>query len=370
MAKYFPSPEKMNKIVNSEMVMLAREFRNLTQEQLARKLFVSQATVAKIEGDLYGNIQDQLVDRIAGALEFPRQFFFQDEERLGFGSSAFFYRKREKISAADRKRISSTVNLVRINLKRLLSMVDLQASRALPFYEIEAFSGGACDVAVTLRNIWSLPDGPIKNITSLIESAGILIIPCNFGTRFFDGTSLKVNNMPPIIFINKDLPGDRWRFTLAHELAHLVMHDVPRESMEDEADEFAAEFLMPKVELKAQFSRMGRIRLQDLSNLKPYWKVSIASLIMRASALGFLTKNQARYLWMQMSKAGYRLREPNEIPQEAVSNYPNLFEYFTQNLGFGLDEMAKLTFIHPQVFESLHEWSRAFGQARHLRVVQ
>ncbi|MBK7012326.1 MAG: ImmA/IrrE family metallo-endopeptidase [Xanthomonadales bacterium] len=45
-----------------------------------------------------------------------------------------------------------------------------------------------------------------------------------------------------MIFINKDVPGDRWRFTLAHELAHLVMHDIPKPDMEDEADEFASEF--------------------------------------------------------------------------------------------------------------------------------
>ena len=360
----------MKKTLNSEMIVLAREFRNLTQEQLARKLFVSQATVAKIEGDLYGELQEQLIDRIAKALEFPSQFFFQNEERLGFGSSAFFYRKREKITASDRKRISSTVNLVRINLKRLLSMVDLQSNKTLPFYEIESFGGKASNVAAAVRSFWGLPDGPIRNITALIESAGILVVPCDFGTRFFDGTSLNLNDMPPLIFINKDLPGDRWRFTLAHELAHLVMHDVPRESMENEADEFAAEFLMPGDELRAQFSRMRKIRLQELSNLKPYWKVSIASLIMRASTLGFLTKNQARYLWMQMSKAGYKLKEPNEFPRESVANYANLFGYFKETLGFGVDELAKLTLVHRQAFESLHQWSCALGPTRHLRIVQ
>lgn len=341
----------------------------MTQEQLANKLFVSQATVAKLEGDVLGEVQDQMIERLSNALEFPLGFFLQQGERMGFGSSAYFYRKREKISAADRKRISSTVNLIRLGLARYLSMVDLQASRKLPFYDVDEF-GSAPLIATTIRNYWSLPDGPIKNLTSLIESAGVVIIPCDFGTRHFDATSLNLNNLPPLIFINRDLSGDRWRFTLAHELGHLVMHDTPRETMEDEADSFASELLMPSDEIKPQFSRIGKVRLQELINIKPYWKVSVAALIMRASSLGFLSKNQSRYLWMQMSKAGYRLKEPNELERESVNNYPNLFAYFRSKLDLNEIDLAKITNINPLDFELLHEGGWRNGQPRRLQVVQ
>jgi Zn-dependent peptidase ImmA (M78 family) len=66
----------------------------------------------------------------------------------------------------------------------------------------------------------------------------------------------------------------------------------PRETMEDEADAFAAEFLMPGVEIRAQFVRYPRLRLQDFANFKQYWKTSMGSLIERAHDLGHLDENQ------------------------------------------------------------------------------
>src|SRR5262249_34533134 len=157
---------------------------------------------------------------------------------------------------------------------------------------------------------------------------------CDFPTRSMDATSLRLAEMPPLIFVNASLPADRWRFTLTHELAHLVCHQVPHESMEDEADEFAAEFLLPEVELRAQFARIGNIRLQDLANLKPYWKTSIAALLKRAGDLGYLNDNQKRYLWSSMSKAGWRTQEPGPLPKETPTIHRKLLEVFTNDMNY------------------------------------
>ena len=340
--------------LNSEMVVLAREYRNMTQEQLAREICVTQATIAKIEGGLSTDIADDLIIRIGKALKFPKDFFYLNEERLNFGSSSYYYRKKSKISAADRKFITGLVNLSRISIKRLLEAVDIDANRDLPFMPIEESGGRASNVAKGLRAKWSLPDGPIKNLTSLMESAGILIIPCDFGTRHMDATSIHLTDMPPLVFINKDLPGDRWRFTLAHELAHLVMHDTPTETMEDEADSFAGEFLTPALELRAQFKRLGKIRIQDLVNMKPYWQVSMQSLLVQAAKLNAINSNQKRYLWSTISRLGYRLREPNPIPVEKTQNYQNLFKYYKDVLGYSIEDMAKSVVLIPSEFESLH----------------
>ncbi len=340
-------------MVNPEMVVLAREYRNLTQEELARKITVSQGTISKIEGDFAPDRAKELIGRIAGVLQFPVEFFYQPGERLGFGSSSFYYRKRVSISAADRKRISGVVNILRLSVKRLLTAVELEPSRDLPLLHIEDFGGSPEHVARALRSAWNLPDGPIKNVTALIESAGVIVAPCDFGTSAMDATSLRLTDMPPIIFISKTIPGDRWRFTLAHELGHLVMHDLPRESMEPEADQFAAEFLMPAGELKSQFDRYARIRLQDLANLKPYWKVSMAALIMRANALGNLSESQARSLWIQMAQAGYKIKEPVPLAVERAENFEGLFQYYLKELGYSVNEIAKLLAIFPEEFSTL-----------------
>ena len=84
--------------INPDMLVLAREYRNYTQEELARKLFVSQATIAKIEGGVTTDIQESLFDRLCSVLNLPVEFFSQNEDVIGFGSSAYFYRKKSKIS--------------------------------------------------------------------------------------------------------------------------------------------------------------------------------------------------------------------------------------------------------------------------------
>ena len=84
--------------------------------------------------------------------------------------------------------------------------------------------------------------------------------------------------MPPLIFMNAAMPGDRYRFTLAHELAHLVLHNQPEtdEAMEEQADEFASEFLLPAKEIRPYLARPS---LGGLARVKPYWKVSIKALL-------------------------------------------------------------------------------------------
>ena len=87
--------------------------------------------------------------------------------------------------------------------------------------------------------------------------------------------------------------------------------------MEDEANAFASEFLMPEKEMRAEFS--NRIDLKELARLKRVRKVSMAALLYKASGMGKLDKNQTAYLWRQMSK--YRVDEPEsthfekEIPK-------------------------------------------------------
>jgi len=340
--------------INASMVVLAREFRGFTQEELARKVCLSQARIAKLEGGIQTEIQEPLMEMLCESLGFPSEFFIQDEELLGFGSSAYFYRKKADLTASDRRRIHGVVNLMRINIKRMLTFIDLEPNRRLPKLDIDEYGGSAEQVAQAVRAIWTLPEGPIKNITSLIESSGVIITPCDFYTRSMDATSLRLAEMPPLIFINSQLPGDRWRFTLAHELAHLIMHDVPTEEMENEADRFAAEFLMPEIEMKAHFSRMANIRLQDLANLKSYWKTSMGSLLMRASDLGFLSDNQKRYLWSSMSKLGFRTKEPNPIPREEPKTYQKVLKYFTETLSYSADELSRVLKLTRQVLEELH----------------
>jgi len=64
--------------INGDMLILAREFREVTQQELAEQTRVTQSTIAKIESGILGEVSDDLGDRISGSLNFPAGFFAQD----------------------------------------------------------------------------------------------------------------------------------------------------------------------------------------------------------------------------------------------------------------------------------------------------
>jgi Zn-dependent peptidase ImmA (M78 family) len=177
--------------------------------------------------------------------------------------------------------------------------------------ELADYSGSAEEAARLMRATWLIPHGPVRNVTEVIEGAGGVVVRMNFGTRQFDAVSEWIPGYPPIFLINGDagIPGDRLRLTLAHEIAHVLLHRHPNPDMEQEANEFAAEFLMPKKEIKAS---LYNLTISKLVQLKRIWKVSMAALVHRAFELGTVTDAQRRYLYINMAKRGYRTREPIE----------------------------------------------------------
>jgi Zn-dependent peptidase ImmA (M78 family) len=155
-----------------------------------------------------------------------------------------------------------------------------------------------------------------------------------------------VPGMPDLIFFNEDVPMDRLRFTLAHELGHLVMHRIPSLKMEDEANRFAAEFLMPRAEIEPQLMRLS---LPVLATLKQIWKVSMAALLEHAKRLGTVTERQYVRLRSALSAHGYLRREPAEldVPREQPHVLRALLDFHMNELRYGLDELGKLLHATP-----------------------
>jgi Zn-dependent peptidase ImmA (M78 family) len=220
-----------------------------------------------------------------------------------------------------------------------------------------------------VRKLWNVPRGAIASVTALLESAGVLVVPSNFGTKGFSGVSTVTNAGVFIIFINKTMPGDRQRFTLAHELGHIVMHrTIFSETMERDADRFASEFLMPATDIRSQLTH---IKLDRLAALKLHWKVSMGALLMRAYALEVITERQYRYLWMQMGQHGYRVNEPIEyaiqfeqptLLKDTIRLHLDELQYLARQLAEGL--LA----LYEDEMNSVYEISKKRGETR-LRLI-
>jgi len=340
--------------VNHRFITLARESREMTQSALARATGISQGTLSKIEGGMLPCPSESL-EAVSKALEYPVQFFYAQELVHGIGTEAHhcLYRRRASLPAKALKRIEAEINIKRIHLTRMLTSVDMSAAASIPRFDPAEFDNNIERIAMSVRAYWQMPSGPVENVTELIERAGGIVIPHDFGTVKVDATTLNILGLPPLFFVSRTLTGDRLRFTLAHELGHAVMHSIPHPRIEDEADRFAAEFLMPAADIGPSLSRLD---LAKAARLKPFWKASMAAIIYRAHELGKITDNQYRYLFYQLSSAGFRAAEPAEleIAVERPNVHSSLIEFFKKDLGYTFEDLKSLFQINDSDFSRLY----------------
>jgi Zn-dependent peptidase ImmA (M78 family)/transcriptional regulator with XRE-family HTH domain len=327
---------------NPEMLILARESRGLTQTQLAGGIAVQQGTVSKVEaGLLLPSVE--LIAKLAEFLDYPPEFFNLTDRIYGFNSAVFFHRKRQAMPDRILRRLHAFMNLTRMRVSRLLRASEISPEASFRRMEVSDYRGGADEIAQLVRATWQAPLGPIRNVTEAIENAGGVVVRMDFGTRHADAISEWVPGYPPIFLVNSDagIPGDRLRMTLAHEIAHVIMHRFPNPDMEEQANTFAAEFLMPRKQIKAS---LYSLTIAKLVQLKKIWKVSMAALIYRAHELGTITESQRKYLYFNMAKKGYRVQEPagEDVPVERPSLLSKLSRIHLEELGYSFNDLKNL----------------------------
>lgn len=328
--------------VNPEMLMLARDAAGKTQSELAKELGVQQATVSKMEAGLLG-VTNEMVEMLAARLNVTKELFYQSDRIYGFNSTVFFHRKRATLPERILRRLHAFLNVTRMRIGRLIRGVEAQPEIHFPQLDLGEYQDDPEEIARLVRGIWMVPEGPIRNITECIEAAGGIVIRVPFGSAKIDAISEWVPGYPPIFLVNADssISGERLRLTIAHELGHMVMHRLPNPEMEEQANKFAAELLMPRRSIKGS---LYRLTFAKLLLLKGVWKVSMAALIRRARDLGTITEAQYKYWFINLGRKGYKLVEPDEIPPERAVRLLALVAYFRQHLNYGVEELRRLLF--------------------------
>ena len=350
---------------NRAMLSLARAARGFTQSELAKSARVTQALISKLESGLTVDPSQETLEAISLALRVPVAFLVSDEKPHGMPQ--FHYRKRAKLGRKALDLIEAQINIRRIHAARLFKSYEPDAER-FPAIDLTNSGWTPQQAAQSVRGLWMLPRGPIDNLTAAIEDNGAVVIQIDFGTSLLDALSFRIPGLPPLIFINNDMPGERYRFTLAHELAHLLLHNQPEtdENMEAQADEFAAELLLPAKEIRPYLVSPS---LGSLARVKPYWKVSIKALCVQCIRLKIITPNQYTGLMVNYSKARYgRFGEPFPIPVETPSALGAAVAYHIKTLGYSAEEMAALLMMESEEFRQIYSPPTPTTQPR-LRIV-
>lgn len=337
-------------IINSELIKLARESRGLSQSELCDKLNITQGTISKIENKLI-ECSDDLIEKISAYLNYPESFFRRNSKV--FPSSILYYRRKISVGKKVLSKSEARMNIIRMGIEQLLNQVETPEN-SLGQWDVDSM--GSPELAAKfLREKWRIPKGRIGNLTKVLERNGIVVFHFDFETNKLDGLSFITEEGQPIIFVNKNLPGDRLRLTLAHELAHLFMHigqpiQLDRD-IEKEAFSFASEFLVPLVEFRANFSF---IDIKFLASQKRYWMVSMFFLVYKSRETKLITENQAKYLFAKMSAMGYRKIEPVElaVEREQPQMIKEIIELYRNELDYSISELASIIHISVKDFES------------------
>lgn len=341
----------MSTVAIPAMVTLARNAKGWSQADLARAAHVSQGFVSKVENAL-ADLQGEQLTAVADALECPVQLLTDPALVQGLEVTCLHHRRRHsKLTAAKKRQIEAVTNLTRITVEGLARGIEIVPDARLHRIDIDSV-GDPAEIARMVRAAWRVPSGPIGNLTRLLEAGGIVVVQRALGTAAQDAVSTWPVDIdqPPVIVVNTGLPPDRYRYTLAHELGHMIMHILPSDTQEEEADTFASELLAPAEEIAPELAGLRTRDFPRLLALKTRWGMSMAALIRRAKDVEAISERQYREFWVQLSQLGWRTREPGDVPAETPQTLRRVIETHQREHGYTVEELAAAAGMLPASF--------------------
>jgi Zn-dependent peptidase ImmA (M78 family)/transcriptional regulator with XRE-family HTH domain len=299
-------------MINPARLRQARELHGWTQTALAQQVGVHPSAIAQLET---GRIQPSppVLDALSRATGFPPTFFTRPSgPALPLGSLRF--RARAAMTARQRRQAWVYAQ----TLYELMASMAAQAE--LPAPRLPRLDGDPAGAAAGTRQTLGLPpDQPIGPLIRTLEREGVwvLAIPVALPQRDACSAWAGGDGATPVIVVAATPAGDRRRFSVAHELGHLVLHQVPQGSphaVEQQADRFAEAFLLPEEAMRQVL--VPPITLTTLADLKARWGVSLQALIRRVHTLEIITPSQYQALSAQLGARGWRTQEPIAVPVE------------------------------------------------------
>lgn len=291
----------------------ARVRQGMSKTELAAEVGVSAAAIGQYEAGVNSPRTDVL-EQLTKTLDVRPGFFAVGRPLARIDTVYAHFRSLRSARVSDRQKALAIATLV------WELTFALERHVKLPDPDLPPVGTGASpsEAAAVLRRHWNLPDGPVQHLVSTAESFGIVVIVRPLGEiDSVDAFSTTIVDRPIIVTTPRRSQNVfRHRFSIAHEIGHLLLHSESGEhsaALEQEADEFAAEFLTPSDSMDAALPQ--RLDLSTLDRLGRTWGVSPHSLVRRMVERGRTTESSAR-------RAYQRLAMTNLPTADPTSNYP------------------------------------------------
>ncbi|QDH78727.1 ImmA/IrrE family metallo-endopeptidase [Echinicola soli] len=325
----------------------ARRILGLTQKELAVSSGVSHHSIGKYEKGVRLPSSGAMMD-LAKALKVEVGYFFS-ESHYPIEDIEVEYREGFKIGTTDEGFLKLEAQKF---LEKYISIEELSESRKdfeNPLtHRVVINTSEAEQSAIELRKKLKLGDSPIHNLTDFLDRIGIKVLMLDYGDNF-EGFSAWIGKVPLIVVNPSGKVVPRLRFTLAHELAHLVL-TIPKgiqgKDREAICDAFAGAFLMPKSVL---IDRIGRnrktISLEELRALQESYGISKQSLGLRLVHCKIIGWNDYHEL-LQVEDFG------NYSKKEESARYFQLLYKLILEETVDREQAQYLSNVSPQDFET------------------
>ena len=307
-----------------ERLKSARKMAGLSMAALAEKAgsVVSKQSISKYEKGLVKPSSEVLI-ALAKALDVKIDYFFRP---AGVTISSLEFRKKSKLAKKAEDQIRhQTIDFIQKYLE-LEDILDVHVPFKNPVSRPQIRSHNDVEAAAQeIRKKWHLGDGPISQLIEMLEDKGFKVYEVS-DFENFDGLSGFVSgmNIPiPVMAVYKGYDLVRKRFTLAHELAHLLLDfsQAQEKEIEKHCHAFAGALLLPEKVIRKELGpKRSKITLWELKKLKGMFGISIQAIMARASSLGIISQSGYRRFCIAKNKNGWHKTEPGEYQGKEVAN--------------------------------------------------
>ena len=288
------------KNIFKERLQHLRLIKKLSLRDLAEKMqnIVSAQTLSNYEkGISFPNAE--VMTALVDALDVQIDALFR-QPSTSWEDVQFSYRKYKSLSHMDDLSIQA---LVKEQAEKYMEIEDILSITPNPNFSqlcqnIEVRTPeDACDMAMRVREHLQLAEEPIVNIHELIEQNGIKLIGIEVD-RKFDGVDFVCGHHAFVIYNTTDKSSERTRFSIAHELAHLMLNipeDIDEKLAENLCDAFAGELLLPAARLKALLGeRRDQLSLDELKRIQAIYGISVDAIMQSAKNAGIINPTKLK----------------------------------------------------------------------------
>ena len=282
----------------AQRIATARKMAGFSMDQLASLSGLSKNAISRYENGVMQPDSSNLI-KLAKALNVKVDYFFK-KSTVNLQEVAF--RKKAKLGV---KTIDSIKYRVIDSVERYLELEDILAINNNFTNPVEGFQINIeqdIETATQLiRTDWGIGQNSISSVVEMLEDNHIKVVEVDEPLEF-DGLSSMIDNKIPVIVVNKNFPVERKRFTLLHELGHLLMklpNDITDKEKEKMCHRFAGSFLIPENKFIAELgNKRGRFLIEELIAVQKEWGISIQAVMQRAKDIGIINQERLKQFYI------------------------------------------------------------------------